>query len=114
MKRYWLVIAPCALAACIAGCSEPAPKIGRDLPSLIADAKPAFDRQVKNRFPIGSEERLLLNELRIEGFTITSTNPATAAFTARQLTCNLHYSIQWSADNKMITSIAGDYAASCL
>jgi hypothetical protein len=114
MKHYWLMIALCAVAGCVSAGSEPAPKLGKNLPSSIAEARPAFDRQVKTRFPIGSEERVLLNELRIEGFTIISTNPAIASFTAHQLGCNLHYFVQWSAENRKIACIGGDYGASCL
>jgi hypothetical protein len=114
VKHYWLMIASCAMAGCVFTGSEPLPKIARDLPSVVAAARPAFDRRVKSRFPLGSQESALLNELRIEGFTITSTNPASAALTVHHLACNLRYSIRWRAENRKITSVAGDYDPSCL
>lgn len=107
-------------AICVSACSEEPPRIGRDLPSAFADARPIFDKRVKEHFPIGSDETTLLSELRTERFKIdTGTTPASpygasAAFTAHQLVCKKTWAIFWNTSSGKITAIAGDYGASCL
>jgi hypothetical protein len=104
----------------VAACAEPPPRIGRDLPSAFAEARPAFDKRVKEHFPIGSNEDSLLSELRQESFKIDSTNvspdqhSAAATFTAHQIVCKSMWVIRWTSDRGKIAAIAGDYGASCL
>lgn len=56
----------------LTACAELAPLIGRGLPPALAEARPAFDQRVKERFPIGSDEAAMRAELRREGFAFRS------------------------------------------
>jgi hypothetical protein len=108
------------IAICITACSDEPPRIGRDLPSAFADARPAFDERVKRHFPLGSDETTLITELRAERFKVDTTmapvSPygASAEFTAHQLACNKTWAIYWNTSSGKITAIAGDFGASCL
>jgi len=118
MRRHITLAALTGL--CASACADSPPPIGRGLPAAFADARPVFDKRVKERFPIGSEEEKLLAELHREAFTIAEAgNPSSryrfsATYEAHQLVCNLSWTISWNAERSRITDIAGDYGATCL
>ena len=121
VERAIIGIAFLALAAiCVPACSDPPPKIGRDLPRTFADARPVFDKRIRELFPIGSDEAALLTELRTERFKIQAetTSPSqyesSAVFTANQLVCSATWAIHWSSAGGKVTAITGDYGATCL
>jgi hypothetical protein len=118
MRRHIVLAALTAVS--LSACANSPPPIGRGLPSAFADARPVFDKRVRERFPVGTDAGQLLAELHREAFTITETsNPQnryrfSATYEAHQLVCNLSWTISWNAEKSMITDIAGGYGATCL
>jgi hypothetical protein len=102
------------------GCAVRIPEIGRDLPADFVDANHAFGARVQGRFPIGSSEVALIDELKHEGFTISDSNvqPETyksiALYDRPGLPCRLTWRILWSSEDAKISAIAGFYGGVCL
>jgi hypothetical protein len=111
-----LVVTALLLAACV----ESRPKIGIGLPSTYPGVSSAFDKRIKEQFPVGSDETLMLNELRKENFqiylkdTLPSRYTSRARFTERQIVCDSTWDIQWSAESGRITAIVGSHGQLCL
>jgi hypothetical protein len=113
-----------ALTLLLSGCASP-PPIARGLPSAFAEARPVFDQRVRDRFPVGSAEADLQQELHRQGFTVSKTGGERAPhylvayeFAASRsegtLACKLTWTIYWSAEAGKIANVAGDYGATCL
>src|SRR5687767_8569956 len=51
---------------------RPVPSLLEDLPETIESANAEFDRRVRERFPIGSSEIMLINELARRGWAVTT------------------------------------------
>jgi hypothetical protein len=118
MRRHIAFVALAALS--FTACADSPPPIGRELPAVFAEARPVFDKRVRQRFPVGSEEAKLLAELHSEAFTLKeASDPSTryrysATYTAHKLVCNLSWTVSWNSEKGKITDIAGDYGATCL
>ena len=101
-------------------CSDPTPPIGRDLPKTFAPNDTYFDRRIKQRFPIGSDEENLLAELRSERFTTKETHDPSsryrlsALYESHDLACKESWTIQWIAEQGKIKDIEGKYIQSGL
>jgi hypothetical protein len=106
----------------LSACSTPRPRLGRDLPANFADANRAFDERIRARFPVGSSEGPLRDELRVEHFKISALTPAAGqgfGFSAQRggeifPACDLTWTVLWSADAGRITRIGASYYATCL
>ncbi len=113
-----VLLASLALSAC----ATPGPRLGRDLPANFADANRAFDERVRARFPVGSSELLLRDELRAEHFKIGAVTPKGSAgyqFNAEHggsiiPACDLEWTVYWAADDGRIVRIGASYYATCL
>ena len=70
MRRTTMLSLFCAFAA--SACSNAPPSLGRGLPRTFVPT-PDFDKRIKERFPVGSEESKLLSELRGERFATAET-----------------------------------------
>ena len=89
---------------------------GINADSFNTDGPGEFDRRLKERYPVGSSEAVLIRELSTEGFKLgTSSGSATRTATflrlgglsdlARRDAC-----VSWIADDKgRLTSISGHY-----
>jgi hypothetical protein len=105
------------VASFLTACAAWPPPIARNLPA--GDRSTSFDKRVKERFPVGSDEEKMLAELRHEAFTIariTTDSPRyqfAATYEAHDLRCKLHWTVYWSTESAKITSIAGDYSSIC-
>jgi hypothetical protein len=115
------IIGAVLLSLCVSSCAVPPPPIGRDLPSTVADARPAFDQRVRERFAAGASEQDLIAELRREGFTLIPANGAlppfksAATYTSHQsFACSIDWTVLWSAENGKLTAVAGQYHPICL
>jgi hypothetical protein len=100
----------------LSACASPAPKIGRGLPSNFEAASRVFDERVKARFPTGSSEALLMEELKSERFKVTKTvDPkGESSFSATREgaiwpVCGLAWNIHWTERAGRILRIDGDY-----
>jgi hypothetical protein len=101
----------------LSACDEDPPSIGSGLPTTFSDARPVFDHRVQERFPVGSEEDVLRAELVRENFTISFaglSQQLVARRGAEHFPCRLSWTIVWTADAGKVTSIKGDYGATCL
>jgi len=109
------VLSPLLLVAC----SDRPPTLGEGIAPSIGDT-PYFDERVKQRFPVGSEEKALLAELRSERFkTRESPDPSSpyrswALYEQSELFCKNTWEILWSADAGKITNIKATSRAVCL
>ena len=118
MGRQTVLVVLTALT--LSACATSPPPIGRGLPAASAEARPVFDKRVKERFPVGSDEGSLLAELNREAFTVTAARDPmrryrfSATYEVHHLACNLSWTIWWNAEKSTITDIAGDYGATCL
>jgi hypothetical protein len=106
------------VASFLTACAAWPPPIARNLPPG-ADRSVSFDKRVKERFPVGSDEEKMLVELRHEAFSIariTTDSPRyqfAATYEAHDLRCKLHWTVYWSTESTKIRSITGDYASIC-
>ena len=118
MRRHIALAALTAMS--LSACAGSPPPIGRGLPAAFADARPVFDKRVKEHFPVGTDAEKLLAELHREAFTITEASTPlnryrfSATYEAHQFPCNLSWTIWWNAEKSLIKDIAGDYGATCL
>ena len=104
---------------CVSSCADGPPEIGSGLPANFQQARPVFYQRVKARFPVGSDETGLLAELHRQHFAIshasdTSRHANSARYEARQIVCNLSWTISWSAEEGSIKEIAGVFGDVCL
>ena len=95
----------------VAACADSPPPIGKALPKLMTEAKPAFDKRVKERFPVGSNESAFLAEMGRENFTVT---PGSAVRDISGFPCRRTWAISWSAKDGKIIAIESDYDQTCL
>ena len=116
---------PTILLVLLAACASQAPK--DSLPAILAglprcgpEVQPSFDRRIKQRFPVGSDESLLTSRLTSEEFKGWQTTavaqpdvPRTAVYKFREDNCQHTYGIQWKADGGKITAIEGGARAIC-
>jgi hypothetical protein len=114
-----LRIATLMLFGSLCGCVTPPPPIGADLPTNIQEANSAFDERVKARFPPGSAESALTQELARERFTITTdaATPSRFQHVARRdsmrAMCDASWRISWNASAGTIQDIEGGFGAIC-
>jgi hypothetical protein len=104
----------------LSACAHSPPPIGRGGPRFAADVTPWFDTQVKQRFPVGSEDGSLRAELHREAFTIREAGdqaaryPITATYEAKELFCREEWTIRWGSGQGKITDIAAEWSQTCL
>jgi hypothetical protein len=70
MRRRMMLAVFCAFV--VSACSNATPSLGRGLPRTFGPT-PDFDKRIKERFPVDSEESKLLAELHDERFATTET-----------------------------------------
>jgi hypothetical protein len=102
----------------LAACADSPPPIGAHLPGVFREASGAFDQRVKARFPIGSDERALRQELTKQKFVISRSPESpfsfTANYTANELVCRAHWDIRWSMFSGKIGSVGANFGEICL
>jgi hypothetical protein len=91
-----------------------APEIGRDLSSNYADGKKVFEARLKARFPVGTSEQALLDELRRQGFERLPDHPGlgdfkSATFCRNELIFRTIWSVSWRSEGGRILEILGVY-----
>jgi hypothetical protein len=107
-------------ALLLSACADSPPPIGRGGPRSVADVTPWFDTQVKQRFPVGSDDGSLRAELHREAFTITQAGdqatryPFTATYQAKEIVCRERWTIRWGSEQGKITDISAEWSQTCL
>lgn len=95
------------------------PPIGQGIPKTFAPNSPEFDKRVKDRFPVGSDERNLIAELESEKFTIETNSDESnlyrhsAKFNSHDVACGESWVIEWNANGGKISDVGGRYRQSC-
>ena len=106
MQWRFLFAGPLAL---LAACQSSVPEIGRELPTDQAEANEAFDQRIKRRFPVGTDERRLVQELNRQGFklVVKQSGWREAKFTTNYLVVEMIWSVRWRASNSIVREIWG-------
>lgn len=106
-----------ALAAFIYTSCSP-PPIGVNLPFYGEGGDLEFNSRIQTRFPVGSLERDLVNELRREGFKPgegDSSNEHVWTYQVARFPCEIIWNVVWASDStEHLTLTKGMYGSSCL
>jgi hypothetical protein len=111
-RRKMTLAVLCAFG--VSACSYTTPPLGRGLPRDFVPT-PDFDRRVKERFPVGSDESKLIAELHDERFATTETqDPSSpyrfsALYVAQGIACRESWRVRWKAEQGRIVEIEGWY-----
>jgi len=103
----------------VAGCSHSAPPIAHGLPTTFGKLTGAFDARMHERFPVGSDEELLIAELKREQFKFSGEvsgseeHKLSAVYEAQDLACKQLWAVYWTANQRKITGISGHYEQVC-
>ena len=111
MQWQLLFAIPLALlAAC-----KPVPEIGRNLPSNYAQANAVFDKRVRTRFPVGTDETRLSEELNRQGFDLLphhlDDGVRDATFIKSEGPFETIWSVRWRVSNSKVSEIWGVHGA---
>jgi hypothetical protein len=102
----------------LASCSTAPPLIGEGLHGAVKEVPAQFDRRVKARFPIGSDEMVLRGELVREKFVITRDRDSPFGFSAFYQSggfgCVVHWRVHWSVFAGAIAGIDSHWEQICL
>jgi hypothetical protein len=102
----------------LAGCGTARPRIGEGLHGPVRAVQAEFDRRVRTRFPPGSDEAAVHNELVREKFVITRDKDSPFSFSARYMSSNIacreDWTIRWSVYAGKIADIGGNWGQTCL
>jgi len=109
-----------AFTALLVGCSNTEPPIGRGLPTTFGFT-PAFEQRLRERYPVGSDERRLIAELRSEKFTLGEVRNPPGRYRSSALYeashgpfCKGEWQIYWTASQGNIVEIGGMNREVCL
>lgn len=92
----------------------PIPPLARDLPKTFGEGEPVFDERVKRRFPLGSSEREMVDQLRRQGFAVDRVayeDGWRGATIKRGIIIQTLWSVRWRATANQIDEIIGVYGA---
>ena len=102
----------------LTGCTTAPPRIGEGLHGPVREVQAEFDRRVKARFPIGSDETALRGELVREKFVITRDRESpfrfSAVYQSGGIACVIHWRVEWSVFDGRIAAIDGNWGQICL
>ena len=90
------------------------PPLGRHLPQKYIEGENVFDQRVRARFPIGSVECDMVNQLEIQGFSIDhgfDYEGWRSASIRRGIIIQTLWSVRWRATANRIEEVFGVYAA---
>ncbi len=116
MRRHITLAALAAVS--LSGCYSKVPPIAQGGPKNVELATPYFDDQVKQRFPVGSDEEKLRAEFHRESFRISETNDPHVGYqyiaTYRENgICRVSWTVHWNADQGKITNTTAAYTQTC-
>jgi hypothetical protein len=99
----------------ISACTNSTPPIARDLPRAFGPTSD-FDRRIQQRFPVSSDETVLVAELRKERFSIDETPDRSgtyrhsAHYVRQDIACRTSWTIRWNGEQGKIIKIEGRYS----
>ena len=103
----------------LSGCYVTVPPSAQGGPRDVALVTPYFDDQVKQRFPVGSDEKQLRAELHRESFKIRETNDPNLGYQHIATyqdsgVCKVVWTVRWNTDQEKITNTTATYSQTCL
>jgi hypothetical protein len=108
------------LALTLTACAKP-PPLALALPKDPEAASESFNARIKQRFPVGSPEGLLITELRREGFEAATVADSQRPFQFTAIkaqmwrTCRRAWTVTWGSDAGRIVAIKAAYSVgACL
>jgi hypothetical protein len=111
------LLAPICLLL-LAGCATAPPPIADGIHGLFSEMPEKFDRRVRERFPVGSDEARLHQELLRERFVITRNEGDpfrySANFASSDMACRIDWTIRWSQYAGKIAEITATEGHVCL
>jgi hypothetical protein len=98
----------------LSACTRSPPPIAKGVPLSIGPS-PAFSTRLHERFPSGTSINALLDELRSEGFVISSdAQGPVAMYKVSNFPCGDTWTIRWAGEAEKIASITGQAIEVCL
>jgi hypothetical protein len=120
MKTLWSALICYFLAASLTGCNaDSLPPLLEGISPVGRGESPQFTQRLKDRFPPGSREAVLVRELWLSGFrpdTDLDASQREASLTRYgnlSNICRRDAHVSWSADSGSLTAISGTYRATC-
>ncbi len=102
-------------AAFVTACGMPSgraqiPEIAQGLPSNYAEGEQVFNSRLEARFPVGTAEDALVEELKLQGFSIKDGSSGRfATFVEKNLIVSNVWNVGWEVENGTISKIWGVY-----
>jgi hypothetical protein len=91
------------------------PPLVHGLPAGFAAGDRVFKARVQHDYPVGSDERRLVEGLTAQGFTIVASSQESSASLRRFMGCGDRvWRVDWRADRKKLTRVFAIYDADCL
>ena len=111
VRSVFSLIAAVLTTACgVAIGAAEIPEIARDLPATYAEGEQVFDARLKVRFPVGTTEGAIVEELKRQGFSINEGPQGQfATFVEQRLVVSNVWHVGWEADNGTISKVWGVY-----
>ncbi|WP_263588941.1 hypothetical protein [Sphingopyxis sp. GC21] len=110
ISAFSLLAASIVITCVIASGMERIPEITRDLPATYAEGGPIFDARLKARFPLGTAENAIIEELERQGFSIKEgPHGRFATFVEKKLIVSNIWNVGWEAENGAVSKIWGVY-----
>lgn len=117
LKSFILMACFCAMTS---ACSGQPPPIASGLNTNWDPHGIEFDNRLKQKFPVGSDTKFLIQELLEQGFKTDAKidHPDGEGFTAlyemRDIACRQSWIVSWSSSSGKITSVSGHSRQICL
>jgi hypothetical protein len=96
-------------------CTSWTPPIARDLPRPFGPTG-GFDKRIQQRFPAGSDETVLVAELRQERFSTDEIRDSSgtyrhfAHYKRQEIACRTSWEVPWNGEQGKIVKIEGRYS----
>lgn len=102
-------------AAFVTACGLPIgraqiPEIAQGLPPNYAEGEQVFNARLEDRFPVGTAEGALVEELKRQGFSIKDGSSGQfATFIEKNMIVSNVWNVGWEVENGTISKIWGIY-----
>lgn len=105
------LLATAFVTACGVPCgTEQIPEIAQGLPPSYAEGEQVFNARLVARFPVGTAEVALVEELKRQGFSIKDGSSGRfATFIEKNLIVSNVWNVGWKVENGTISKIWGVY-----
>lgn len=110
ISAFSLLVASIVTACDIVSGPGQIPEIARDLPATYVEGEQVFDARLKARFPVGTAESAIIEELERQGFSINEgPHGGFATFIEKRLIVSNVWNVGWEAENGTVSKVWGVY-----